>query len=62
MTMISYADTVAAPGRPSSESRSDSPKALEPDYGTILRTLETCPLGQEDDQRRLSRSIILGEN
>lgn len=60
--MISYADSVATPRRPSAESQDTPHNALEPDYGTILRTLETCPLGQEEDQRHLAGSVILGEN
>ena len=31
-------------------------------YKVILRTLKTCPLGQEDDTRHLTESVVLGEN
>ena len=31
-------------------------------YKVILRTLKTCPLGQEDDARHLTESVVLGEN
>ena len=31
-------------------------------YKAILRTLKTCPLGQEDDTRHLTESVVLGEN
>ena len=31
-------------------------------YTAILRTLKTCPLGQDDDTRHLTESVVLGEN
>jgi len=31
-------------------------------YTAILRTLQTCPLGQEDDARHLTETVVLGEN
>ncbi|MDX1594259.1 MAG: hypothetical protein R3298_08420 [Gammaproteobacteria bacterium] len=58
--MITYADTVAE-RRAADRGRADD-KDHEPDYGQILQTLQTCPLGQDDDARHLTRSVILGEN
>jgi hypothetical protein len=61
MAMITYADTVAAHGETDLQ-HDGQPRDQEPGYELILRTLQTCPLGQEDDTRRLMASVILGEN
>jgi hypothetical protein len=58
--MISYADSLAdreETRHPRAEERDH-----EPTYEQLLQTLEICPLGQDDDSRHLTRSVILGEN
>jgi hypothetical protein len=61
MAMITYADTVAAQAEADLQ-HDGQPRDQGPGYELILQTLRTCPLGQEDDTRRLMASVILGEN
>lgn len=56
--MITYADSVADRSDPRDADEGDP----EPTYEHILQTLKICPLGQDDDSRHLTESVILGEN
>lgn len=58
--MITYADSVAE-RQDSGQERAEQ-RDHEPTYEHILQTLEICPLGQDDDSRHLTQSVILGEN
>ena len=58
--MITYADSVA--DRDDAGHEGAEQRDHEPTYEHILQTLEICPLGQDDDSRHLTRSVILGEN
>lgn len=59
--MITYADTVAA--QMETDHQHDGQLHDQgPSYELILQTLQTCPLGQEDDTRHLVASVVLGEN
>ena len=58
--MITYADSVAE-CQVSGQERAEE-RDYEPSYEHILQTLEICPLGQDDDSRHLTQSVILGEN
>ncbi len=58
--MITYAESVAERDQPGSDRAGE--RDYEPTYAQLLQTLEICPLGQDDDSRHLTRSVILGEN
>ena len=60
--MNRYADSVSNATGTHVHDGDGSHHEQEPTYEVILRTLQTCPLGQEDDARHLTRSVILGEN
>ncbi len=58
--MITYDDSVT--DRPVAQQGAAEQRDRESTYTHILQTLQLCPLGQEDDGRHLTRSVILGEN
>lgn len=58
--MITYADSVEDRDGSGLEDAAD--RDHEPTYAQLLQTLEICPLGQDDDSRHLTQSVILGEN
>ena len=58
--MISYAESVTQ--RDQRDNDQAAVRDYEPTYEQLLQTLEICPLGQDDDSRHLTQSVILGEN
>ena len=60
--MITFADSVSIDDRAGDGADHHAHADQAASYADILRTLETCPLGQEDDNRGLTNSVILGEN
>jgi hypothetical protein len=60
--MISYAESVLDEDETGLQASGGSLENREASYTELLRVLQLCPPGQEDDSRRLTQSVILGEN
>ena len=60
--MITCAESVSDETDSDRQLAQRSPRDREASYASILRTLQIFPLGQEEDSRGLTESVILGEN